>query len=69
MESTFLGPYVVLLSLAPGKELESEIVNAYISSVLTMSTQKCKVIDTFQMTAIWDGTSRGMRKVRTIVAF
>ncbi|CAL8264520.1 unnamed protein product [Gadus morhua 'NCC'] len=52
-----------LQSLAPGKELESEIVNAYISSVLTMSSQKCKVIDTFQMTAIWDGTSRGMRKL------
>ncbi|CAL8236782.1 unnamed protein product [Arctogadus glacialis] len=51
-----------LQSLAPGKELESEIVNAYLSSVLTMSSQKCKVIDTFQMTAIWYGTSRRMRK-------
>ncbi|CAL8403351.1 unnamed protein product [Arctogadus glacialis] len=62
-----IGPYKFftadLQSLAPGKELESEIVNAYLSSVLTMSSQKCKVIDTFQMTAIWDGTSRGMRKL------
>ncbi|CAL8250633.1 unnamed protein product [Boreogadus saida] len=62
-----IGPYKMftadLQSLAPGKELESEIVNVYISSVLTMSTQKCHIIDTFQMTAIWDGTLRGMRKL------
>ncbi|CAL8399537.1 unnamed protein product [Arctogadus glacialis] len=35
-------------SLGPGKELESEIVNAYRSTVLTMSSKRCKVIDTFR---------------------
>ncbi|CAL8402345.1 unnamed protein product [Gadus morhua 'NCC'] len=34
-----------------------------------MSSKKCKVIDTFEMTAIWDGTSRGMRKLEVIGAF
>ncbi|XP_056290593.1 uncharacterized protein LOC130206579 isoform X2 [Pseudoliparis swirei] len=62
-----LGPYKLfttdLQNLAPGRELESEIINAYLLWVTRKIKSKVKVIDSFEMTAIWDGTSRGLRQL------
>ncbi|KAI4800564.1 hypothetical protein KUCAC02_009629 [Chaenocephalus aceratus] len=55
------GPYKVysenLLVLAPGKELEGEIVNAYLSWVGAKAG--VFIVDSYLMTSLWQGTHRG----------
>ncbi|XP_037624968.1 uncharacterized protein LOC119487946 isoform X2 [Sebastes umbrosus] len=56
-----IGPYKIysenLMVLAPGEQLEGEIVNGY----LTMVGRKAGalVIDTYLMTSLWQGTHKG----------
>ncbi|KAI4794321.1 hypothetical protein KUCAC02_032138, partial [Chaenocephalus aceratus] len=55
------GPYKVysenLLVLAPGKELEREIVNAYLSWVGAKAG--VFIVDSYLMTSLWQGTHKG----------
>ncbi|KAL7388436.1 hypothetical protein ABVT39_013895 [Epinephelus coioides] len=58
-----LGPYKLymedLLYLAPGKELESQIVNAYLTMVGRKSG--AVIIDSYGMTAVWQGKQTGLK--------
>ncbi|XP_033991238.1 uncharacterized protein LOC117486796 [Trematomus bernacchii] len=60
------GPYKVysedLLVLAPGKELEGEIVNAYLSWIGAKAG--VFIFDSYLMTSLWQGTHKGgLRKL------
>ncbi|XP_071384915.1 sentrin-specific protease 2-like [Centroberyx affinis] len=66
-----IGPYRLytfdLERLAPNRELESEVINAYLT-LLTIShnsvaTTKAAVLDTFQLMSIWSRTAQRMRKL------
>ncbi|KAL7408412.1 hypothetical protein ABVT39_023108 [Epinephelus coioides] len=60
-----LGPYKLymedLLYLAPGKELESQIINAYLTMVGKKSG--AVIIDSYAMTAVWQGKQRGLKRL------
>ncbi|XP_049930170.1 uncharacterized protein LOC126408578 [Epinephelus moara] len=63
-----IGPYKLftadMQSLAPERELVSEILNSYLLwGTRKVPNKRIYVIDSFEMTAIWNGTSRGMRKL------
>lgn len=44
-----------------------QVLNSYMSVIARQVALEVFVIDTFEMTAIWDGTSRGLRKVSIVV--
>ncbi|XP_049446704.1 uncharacterized protein LOC125897414 [Epinephelus fuscoguttatus] len=60
-----LGPYKLymedLLYLAPGKEMESQIINAYLTMVGRKSG--AVIIDSYGMTAVWQGKQTGLKQL------
>ncbi|KAK2905450.1 hypothetical protein Q8A67_007249 [Cirrhinus molitorella] len=65
-----IGPYKLftknMMGLAPQKKLESEIVNAYLhnlASRLQSSGVAAFLIDSYQMSAIWRGSKKGLKKL------
>ncbi|XP_069378959.1 uncharacterized protein [Paralichthys olivaceus] len=67
-----IGPYLLFTHnlrehLSPGTLLESEIINAYLTLCLRKFSRggkgQCFLIDSFQMTDIWKGKTKGLRKV------
>lgn len=60
-----VGPYKVfsetLKHLAPGKELETEIVNAYL--LLVCMRTRTKMIDSFAMSDIWQGSQKQYKRL------
>lgn len=66
-----VGPYKIfaadLQNLAPGREVESEVVNAFIHATIVRSQEESGkqlyLVDSFQMTAMWKGSFRGLNKL------
>ncbi|XP_034534156.1 sentrin-specific protease 1-like [Notolabrus celidotus] len=66
-----VGPYKLfardLQNLAPGRELESEVLNAFIHVIIQKlqqeSLKRFYLVDSFAMTALWHGSCRGLKKV------
>ncbi|XP_062850642.1 uncharacterized protein LOC134323471 [Trichomycterus rosablanca] len=66
-----IGPYKIfetdIAHLGPGRELESEVINSYIFTLVRKHNQehegKAYMIDTFAMTKIWQGSYQMLKKV------
>lgn len=66
-----IGPYKVfnmdIARLAPGTELESEVINAYIFAMVQKHNQehdtKAYMIDIFAMRKIWQGSYKLLRRL------
>ncbi|XP_062340564.1 uncharacterized protein LOC134038918 [Osmerus eperlanus] len=65
-----VGPYKIfaagLQNLAPGKEVESEVLNAFIHAVIGRqdpTESRAFLVDPFQMTAMWQRSYRGLTKL------
>ncbi|XP_016414882.1 uncharacterized protein LOC107745507 [Sinocyclocheilus rhinocerous] len=64
-----VGPYKLfypdILQIGPGKELESEVINAYLTLKVSQhnltSPEKAFHMDTFAITAMWNGKYRGLK--------
>ncbi|XP_039657546.1 uncharacterized protein LOC120559688 [Perca fluviatilis] len=50
-----------MMDLAPGKELESEVVNAYLCIV--GRTTGARIIDAYTMTEVWQGSQKCFRRL------
>ncbi|KAL7877221.1 hypothetical protein SRHO_G00038640 [Serrasalmus rhombeus] len=68
-----IGPYKIfdmdIARLAPGKELESEVINAYILTLVKKHNQTHEEkaymkIDSFPMTQLWQGSHQILRKCK-----
>ncbi|XP_034540593.1 sentrin-specific protease 2-like [Notolabrus celidotus] len=66
-----VGPYKLfardLQNLAPGRELESEVLNAFIHVIIQKLQQerlkRFYLVDSFAMSALWHGSFQGLKKV------
>ncbi|KAL1259551.1 hypothetical protein QQF64_010128 [Cirrhinus molitorella] len=62
-----IGPYKIftwdLELLKPGEKLESEVINAYLTCMASRYKGNVFVIDTFQMTNLWNGKATKMNKI------
>ncbi|KAF4103622.1 hypothetical protein G5714_016505 [Onychostoma macrolepis] len=61
-----IGPYKLfsmdLERLRPGEELESEVINAYLACLAKRYTGHAFVIDSFEMTKMWNGKACLMKR-------
>ncbi|KAL1277146.1 hypothetical protein QQF64_023819 [Cirrhinus molitorella] len=62
-----IGPYKIftwdLERLKPAEKLESEVINAYLTCIASRYKGNVFVIDTFQMTNLWNGKATEMKKI------